>query len=80
MMGRCVGGSSVLTGGVCFRIPDDVLDEWVRDHGLTDMTPARMEPCFAAVERAMHVEEVPIAMRLAPRRSSWKGRRRPASR
>jgi choline dehydrogenase-like flavoprotein len=62
-MGRCLGGSSVLTGGVCFRIPDAVLDVWSKVHGLADMTPARMEPCFEAVERAMHVEEVPVAMR-----------------
>ena len=27
MMGRCVGGSSVMTGGVCFRTPDEVLHE-----------------------------------------------------
>jgi len=25
MMGECVGGSSVLTGGVCFRAPGSVL-------------------------------------------------------
>ena len=42
MMGRCIGGSSVLTGGVCFRVPDEVLAEWVRVHGLTEMTPAGM--------------------------------------
>ena len=35
-MGRCVGGSSVLTGGVCFRIPDAVLDTWSKGHGLSD--------------------------------------------
>src|SRR5262249_4657757 len=29
-MGRCVGGSSVLTGGVCLRPPESVLDGWVR--------------------------------------------------
>jgi choline dehydrogenase-like flavoprotein len=27
------------------------------------MTPKAMEPCFEAVERAVHVEEVPVAMR-----------------
>ena len=39
MAGKCVGGSSVLTGGVCFRIPDDVLHEWSHDLGLREMTP-----------------------------------------
>jgi choline dehydrogenase-like flavoprotein len=28
MMGECVGGSSVLTGGVCFRTPGSVHREW----------------------------------------------------
>ncbi len=27
--GRCLGGSSTLTGGVCFRIPEHVLHGWV---------------------------------------------------
>jgi choline dehydrogenase-like flavoprotein len=63
MMGSCVGGSSILTGGVCFRTPDKVLREWSDVMGLTDLTPERMDPCFASVERAVHVEEVPLAMR-----------------
>ncbi len=62
-MGRTIGGSSVLTGGVCFRIPEAVLDVWAKVHGLRDMTPEKMEPCFRAVEDAVHVEEVPVAMR-----------------
>lgn len=62
-MGRCVGGSSVLTGAVCFRIPDPVLDEWTRELGLAGYTPGEMRPYFERVERAIHVEEVPVAMR-----------------
>jgi choline dehydrogenase-like flavoprotein len=62
MMGRCVGGSSVLTGGVCFRIPDHVLRDWRDERGLKDMTPELLEPCHAAVEKAVHVEEVPRSM------------------
>ncbi len=63
LQGRCVGGSSVLTGGVCFRIPDDVLHLWSRDLGLTTMTPEGVDPHFRAVEAAMHVETVPEWMR-----------------
>ena len=62
-MGRTIGGSSVLTGGVCFRIPDSVLDVWSRVHGLREMTPEKMEPYFRSVEEAIHVEDVPVAMR-----------------
>ncbi|MEM9694203.1 MAG: GMC family oxidoreductase [Myxococcota bacterium] len=62
-MGRCVGGSSMLTGGVSFRTPESVLESWVHDRGLGGLAPAAMTPYFEAVERAVHVETVPEAMR-----------------
>ncbi len=62
-MGRCVGGSSVLTGGVCFRVPGSVLDVWQQERGLTGMTEEALEPAYRSVEEAVHVEEVPVAMR-----------------
>lgn len=62
-MGRCVGGSSVLTGGVCFRTPGSVLHTWVRERGLTELTEPALAPYFDEVERAIHVETVPVAMR-----------------
>jgi choline dehydrogenase-like flavoprotein len=62
--GRVVGGSSTLTGGVCFRVPEHVHDVWLRERGLpADLGRAAMEPCYDAVEQAMHVEEVPAAAR-----------------
>lgn len=63
MMGRCVGGSSVMTGGVCFRTPDEVLHEWASEHGLTGLAPDRMIPYFEEVERRSHVELVPAELR-----------------
>ena len=63
MMGSVVGGSSLLTGGVCFRTPDKVLHEWSSVMGLSELTPRGMDPCFASVEAAVHVEEVPVSMR-----------------
>jgi choline dehydrogenase-like flavoprotein len=63
MMGQCVGGSSVLTGGVCFRIPGAVLRDWELDHGLSELTEKKLEPVFEEVERRIHVEEVPKEMR-----------------
>lgn len=63
MTGECVGGSSVLTGGVCFRAPGSVLEHWANALGLRGLSEAAMEPYFEDVERAVHVEEVPIELR-----------------
>ena len=63
MMGECVGGSSVLTGGVCFRAPSSVLSHWSESLRLTDLSERRMDPYFEDVEKAVHVEEVPVSLR-----------------
>jgi choline dehydrogenase-like flavoprotein len=63
LSGKCVGGSSVLTGGVCFRIPDDVLHDWSTTLGLRGLTPEALAPYFDEVERTIHVETVPEGMR-----------------
>ncbi len=62
-MGRCVGGSSVITGGVCFRTPESVTEVWVKERGLSGMSSRDLAPFFEEVERASHVETVPVAMR-----------------
>jgi choline dehydrogenase-like flavoprotein len=63
LSGKCVGGSSVLTGGVCFRIPDDILHEWATELRLPKMTPDALAPYFEEIEEAIHVETVPEHMR-----------------
>ena len=62
-MGRCIGGSSMLTGGVCFRTPDQVVNVWSGERGLRELTPEALAPHFEEVERDVHVEEVPTSMR-----------------
>ena len=62
-MGRAVGGSSIVTGGVCFRTPEHVLHEWSHRLELADYTSERLAPYFDEVERAISVEEVPESMR-----------------
>jgi choline dehydrogenase-like flavoprotein len=61
--GRCVGGSSVLTGGVCFRIPSEVHAHWVRELGLDDLSEKGLEPAYTEVERRIRVVEVPASER-----------------
>ncbi len=62
-MGRCVGGSSMLTGGVCYRTPERVHDVWVKERGLQGLGAKDLEPAFEATEKVSHVEEVPADMR-----------------
>src|SRR5436305_10393499 len=53
--GRCVGGSTVINGGMCWRTPDAVLERWAREEGVADVTPAALAPYFAKVERRLAV-------------------------
>ncbi len=55
---RAVGGTSVINSAICVRTPEDIFDQWVREHGLPDHRAA-----FARhqdeIERELCVEEVP---------------------
>jgi len=53
--GRCVGGSTVVNGGMSWRTPPHVLARWSRDEGVESVTEQDMEPFFAMVERRISV-------------------------
>jgi choline dehydrogenase-like flavoprotein len=61
-MGRCVGGSSALTGGVCFRTPGSVLKTWTETRGLVELSEKNLEPFFDEIERRLHIQPVPEPM------------------
>jgi len=54
--GRCVGGSTVINGGMCWRTPERVLERWERDLRLPETGPKAMEPYFVEAERILHAE------------------------
>jgi len=54
--GRAVGGSTFINSAICFRAPDAVLDEWVRDHG-SPWTKERLSPLYDEVEKALEVKK-----------------------
>lgn len=47
--GRCVGGSTVVNGGMVYRAPERVLAEWERQ-GLTELGPRGFETLYEEVE------------------------------
>lgn len=57
LMGRLVGGSTVINGGTCLRTPSFVLDEWCEHLDADDLSPARMAPFFERVEQRLSVSE-----------------------
>lgn len=62
-LGRAVGGSSLLTGGVCFRVPEHVHDGWVKDLGLTSLSSRDFSAAYDEVEKNLAVTEVPASAR-----------------
>jgi choline dehydrogenase-like flavoprotein len=63
LTGMAVGGSSTLTGGVCFRIPEEVHEEWVEHLGDDSLSRASMERFYQEIESISRVKEVPKADR-----------------
>jgi choline dehydrogenase-like flavoprotein len=48
--GRCVGGSTVVNGGMSWRTPSQVLERWAAEEDVRDMGERAMEPYFAKAE------------------------------
>ena len=53
--GRCVGGSTVVNGGMSWRTPERVLEEWARQEGLLQISEPDLEPYFAEIENRLSV-------------------------
>lgn len=60
LQGSCVGGSTVLTNGVCLRIPERVLESFA-SHGF-ELPAAELERSYARVESVLNV--TPLAEEL----------------
>jgi choline dehydrogenase-like flavoprotein len=56
--GRAVGGSTFVNSAICFRAPDAVLNEWMREHGST-WSPERMAPLFDEIWSALEIAKTP---------------------
>lgn len=78
--GRCVGGSTVLNGGVAYRAPEKVLDSWAARTGSSELSAAGLEPYFERVEERVHVApQLPMSvgtdsrlMAIGARKLEWR--------
>ncbi|PIU55165.1 MAG: hypothetical protein COS89_08125 [Deltaproteobacteria bacterium CG07_land_8_20_14_0_80_38_7] len=55
-VGECVGGTTLINSGTCFRTPDTVFNRWVHEFGLHTWKPDQMKKHFDAVENVVHVD------------------------
>ena len=53
--GRCVGGSTVINGGMSWRTPARVLKRWADDDGIDAIGEQDMDPYFTEVESRISV-------------------------
>ncbi len=54
-VGKCVGGTTVINSGTCFRTPPTVFAWWVNRFGLSPWQADRMAPYFDRVEELLQV-------------------------
>ena len=53
--GCCVGGSTVINGGMSWRTPERILERWRREAGVEKIEMPDLEATFERVERRIHV-------------------------
>ncbi len=58
-LGRCVGGTTTINSGTCYRTPDYVLDDWAARFGVAGAREADLRPYFERVEAEINVRPVP---------------------
>lgn len=57
LQGKCIGGSTVVNAAVCFRVPDQVLESWITEHGLENLAPEVLAPYFERVETNLSIRQ-----------------------
>jgi choline dehydrogenase-like flavoprotein len=63
MEGRCVGGSTVINGGMCYRTPSHILEKWEETTKSDCLGPAEMEGFFERVESRVHAKlQAPVSV------------------
>jgi choline dehydrogenase-like flavoprotein len=56
LVGKSLGGTTTVNSGTCFRAPDEVLNRWKNELGLSGLAPDKMAPHFERVEHILGVE------------------------
>ena len=55
--GKCLGGTTVINMGTCFRVPDWIYQKW-QEMGIEGWSKAELDPYYDIVEKIMSVQPV----------------------
>lgn len=58
-LGRCLGGTTTINSGTCYRAPSYIIKKWQEESGITDLTDENMNKWYTRVEKIINVETVP---------------------
>lgn len=58
LQGKVYGGSTTINWMTCLRTPDFVLEQWVKEFGLSNYSPELMKEHFDAVEKRLSVHQI----------------------
>lgn len=63
LQGRCVGGATAINSGIIWRLPEDVRDQWITEHGLAHLVERHaLDDAFDNIERDLEVTETPPSL------------------
>lgn len=60
MQGRSVGGSTTVNWTSSFRIPQQTLNHWQKNHTVDGITPESMKPWYEWVEQRLNIHPWPV--------------------
>ncbi|MFO8058895.1 MAG: GMC family oxidoreductase [bacterium] len=81
MQARVVGGTTLINSAICFRLPEDVREEWVEKEGLSGLESDKLESAFDEIEKDLNISPEPddvlgmnnLLMRRGCERLGWEG-------
>lgn len=62
LQGKCVGGTTVVNGGTCFRVPSKITDIWIQQLGLEELSQDELQPYFERVEKELNIHDTPFEL------------------
>lgn len=58
-LGRCLGGTTTINSGTCYRAPSYVIKKWREEYGISDLIEENMDRWYSRAEKTINVEPVP---------------------